>query len=424
MDANIQVSALGAICALVIAIILILKKVSPAYGMIAGALIGGLIGGVDITNTVTLMMEGAKGIIPAVLRILAAGILAGVLIESGAAAVIAETIVKKLGETRALLALAVATLILTAVGVFIDVAVITVSPIALAIAKRAGISKTAILLAMIGGGKAGNLMSPNPNAIAASDAFKVPLTSIMAAGIIPAIVGLTLTYFIAKKLVKKGSAIKDFEIQVHNGGKLPLFLPAIVAPLVTIILLALRPLFDISIDPMIALPVGGIVGALVMGRGRKINEYAVSGLGKMSGVAIMLLGTGTLAGIIANSGLKDLLIEGLNALGLPGYVLAPVSGIFMSAATASTTAGTAVASQVFSGTILGMGVSAIAGAAMIHAGATVLDHLPHGSFFHATGGSVNMEIKERLKVIPYETLVGLSMAIISTLIYGVFHFFG
>ena len=402
----------------------ILKKVSPAYGMIAGALIGGLIGGVDITNTVTLMMEGAKGIIPAVLRILAAGILAGVLIESGAAAVIAETIVKKLGETRALLALAVATMILTAVGVFVDVAVITVSPIALAIARKAGISKTAILLAMIGGGKAGNIMSPNPNAIAASDAFNVPLTSIMAAGIIPAIFGLVVTYFIAKKLVNKGSKINDFEVQTHNGGKLPLFLPAIVAPLVTIILLALRPLFDISIDPMIALPVGGIIGALVMGRGRKINEYAVSGLGKMSGVAIMLLGTGTLAGIIANSGLKDLLIEGLNALGLPGYVLAPVSGIFISAATASTTAGTAVGRQVFSGTILGMGVSALAGAAMIHTGATVLDHLPHGSFFHATGGSVNMEIKERLKVIPYETIVGLTMAIISTLIFGVFHFFG
>lgn len=421
---DVQVSALGAICALVIAIILILKKVSPAYGMIAGALIGGLVGGVDITNTVTLMMEGAKGIIPAVLRILAAGVLAGVLIESGAAAVIAETIVKRLGETRALLALSIATMILTSVGVFVDVAVITVAPIALAIAKRAGISKTAILFAMIGGGKAGNIMSPNPNAIAASDAFNVPLTSIMAAGIIPAIFGLVVTYILAKKLVKKGSGVNEVEAQSHNGGNLPAFFPALVAPLVTIILLALRPLFDISIDPMLALPIGGIAGALFMGRGRKINEYAVSGLGKMTGVAIMLLGTGTLAGIIANSGLKDVLIDSLNALGLPGYVLAPVSGIFMSAATASTTAGTAVASQVFSSTILEMGVSALAGAAMIHAGATVLDHLPHGSFFHATGGSVNMEIKERLKVIPYETLVGLVITIVSTLIFGVFRFFG
>jgi GntP family gluconate:H+ symporter len=233
-----------------------------------------------------------------------------------------------------------------------------------------------------------------------------------------------VTYVIAKKLVKKGSTIDAQEIQKHNGGELPSFLAALIAPIVTIILLALRPLFDINIDPMIALPIGGILGAIVMGRGRKVNEYTISGLGKMTGVAIMLLGTGTLAGIIANSGLKDVLIEGLNAIGLPAYVLAPVSGIFMSAATASTTAGTAVASQVFSSTILGMGVSAIAGAAMIHAGATVLDHLPHGSFFHATGGSVNMEIKERLKVMPYETLVGLTLAIVSTLIYGVFHIFG
>ncbi|KSU87427.1 MULTISPECIES: GntP family permease [Priestia] len=423
MDATIEVSALGAVVALVVAIVLILKKVSPAYGMIAGALIGGLVGGVDITNTVALMMEGAQGIIPAVLRILAAGILAGVLIESGAAAVIAETIVKKLGEARALLALALATMILTTVGVFVDVAVITVAPIALAIAQKANLSKPAILLAMIGGGKAGNIMSPNPNAIAASDAFNIPLTSIMAAGIIPAAFGIVVTYLIAKKLVKKGAPVQLAEIEVNNADKLPAFLPAIIAPLVTIVLLSLRPLFNINIDPMIALPIGGIVGAIVMGRGKKLNDYAVSGLGKMTGVAIMLLGTGTLAGIIANSGLKDVLIEGLSALGLPGYVLAPASGIFMSAATASTTAGTAVASQVFSSTILEMGVSALAGAAMVHAGATVLDHLPHGSFFHATGGSVHMEIKERLKLIPYESAVGLTLAILSTLIYGVFKLF-
>lgn len=388
--------------------------------MVAGALIGGLVGGADITNTVNLMMEGAKDIIPAVLRILAAGILAGVLIESGAASSIAETIVKKFGETRALLALAVATMILTTVGVFVDVAVITVSPIALAIAKRAKLSKTAILLAMIGGGKAGNIMSPNPNAIAASDAFGVPLTSVMAAGIIPAIFGLAVTYVLAKKLVNKGSAISDGEVEVDGHTKLPIFFRAMIAPLVTIILLALRPLFEINIDPMVALPVGGIIGAIAMNKTRKINEYAISGLNKMSGVAIMLLGTGTLAGIIANSSLKDVIINALTSSGLPAYLLAPVSGIFMSAATASTTAGTAVASGVFGSTILGLGISALAGAAMIHAGATVLDHLPHGSFFHATAGSVNMDMKERLKLMPYESLIGLTLAVISTLIFGVF----
>ena len=414
------VSVLGAIIALAVAIFLILKKVSPVYGMLVGALIGGLIGGADLTQTVTLMIGGAQGITTAVMRILAAGVLAGVLIDSGAANTIAESITNKLGETRALLALALATLILTAVGVFIDVAVITVSPIALALARRTDLSKPAILLAMIGGGKAGNIISPNPNAIAAADTFHLPLTSVMMAGIIPAVFGLILTYFLAKRLVKKGNRVPEQEVVVVDKQDLPHFGTAMIAPLCAILLLALRPLFDIKVDPLIALPVGGLVGALCMGKIGHANRYAVSGLGKMAPVAIMLLGTGALAGIIANSGLKDVLIQGLEHSGLPSYILAPISGALMSLATSSTTAGTAVASNVFSGTLLELGVSGLAAAAMIHAGTTIFDHMPHGSFFHATGGSVNMDIKERLKLIPYESAVGLIMTIVSTLIFGVF----
>ncbi|HBC3022622.1 TPA: GntP family permease [Escherichia coli O146] len=402
----VSITATGAIIALVVAIVLILRKVSPAYGMIVGALVGGLVGGADLVQTVTLMVTGAQGITNAVLRILAAGVLAGVLIESGAANTIAETVVKKVGESRALLALAIATMILTAVGVFIDVAVITVAPIALSIARRAGLSKLAILLAMIGGGKAGNVMSPNPNAIAVSDTFHVPLTSVMMTGIIPGLFGLMV--------------MPDEMISHDNHGKQPGFLAAISAPLVAIVLLALRPVAGIVIDPLIALPVGGLAGAILMGRFKQSNAFMMSGLTRMAPVAIMLLGTGTLAGIIANSELKDVLIHGLTSSGLPSYLLAPVSGAIMSMATASTTAGTAVAAGVFSQTLLGLGVSALAGSAMIHAGATVLDHLPHGSFFHATGGSVGMLIHERLKLLPYETLVGFVVALISTLMFGVF----
>ncbi|SUY72787.1 GntP family permease [Clostridium putrefaciens] len=119
-----------------------------------------------------------------------AGVLAGVLIESGAAAKIAETIVDKIGESNSLIALTLATLVLTCVGVFIDVAVITVAPIAIAIANKAKLSRTSILC-HDRWRKAGNIMSPNPNAIAAADTFKIPLTSVMAAGIIPAVFGVS-----------------------------------------------------------------------------------------------------------------------------------------------------------------------------------------------------------------------------------------
>ena len=336
---------------------------------------------------------------PAILRILTAGVLAGVLIESGAAAKIAETIVEKIGESRALIALAIATMVLTMVGVFVDVSVITVSPIALAIAHKSGLSKPAILLAMVGGGKAGNIMSPNPNTIAAADNLGVSLTNVMIAGIVPAIFGVIITCILASRIKQKGSLVESDE-HMKELTDMPGFLPAMVGPLV-------------------ALPVGGICGILAMGKIKHINKYATYGLAKMSGVAILLIGTGTLAGIIANSGLKDVIISGINALGLPSFMLAPVSGILMSAATASTTSGTAVATSVFGPTIVQLGVAPLATAAMIHAGATVLDHLPHGSFFHATGGSVSMDMKERLKLIPYESLVGLTMTIVSTIIFGI-----
>ena len=102
---------------------------------------------------------------------------------------------------------------------------------------------------------------------------------------------------------------------------------------------------------------------------------------------------------------------------MPAFILAPLSGVLMAAATASTTAGATVAAQTFAPTLLGAGVPALAAAAMIHAGATVLDSLPHGSFFHATGGSVGMSISKRMKLIPYEALIGLTSTIAAAVIY-------
>ena len=176
-----QFSTLGALIGLAIAIVLIIRKVAPAYCLILGALVGGLIGGGGLAGTVSTMVSGAGSMMSSVLRILTSGILAGALIKTGSAQKIAEAIVDKLGQKRAIMAISIATMIICAVGVFIDISVITVAPIALAIGEKAGLSKSGVLLAMIGGGKAGNIVSPNPNTIAVSEAFEQPLTSVTAA---------------------------------------------------------------------------------------------------------------------------------------------------------------------------------------------------------------------------------------------------
>lgn len=408
----------GAIIGLALAIFLIIRKVTPAYALVLGALLGGIIGGGGLVGTVDAMIGGTKTMMPSVLRILASGVLVGSLVKTGSAAKIAEAIVAGLGSRFALAAVAIATMIVCAVGVFIDISVITVAPVALAVGRRANLPVPALLLAMIGGGKAGNIISPNPNTIAAADAFKLELTSLMGKNIVPAICALVATVLLSIWLAKRAKRPEGATIGGETSDlpeKLPALWQAIAGPLAVVALLAMRPVFGIAIDPLIALPVGGLVSVLLCEQWRQTVPYAEFGLGKVTLVAILLIGTGTIAGIVKESGLNADMIALLNALHLPTAALAPVSGILMAAATASTTAGATIASQTFSGVLLEAGVPALAAAAMIHAGATVLDSLPHGSFFHATGGSVFMSVRERLRIIPYEATVGLVSTIVACL---------
>lgn len=412
-------TTIGALIGMAVAIILIIKKVQPAYSLIFGALIGGVIGSGNLILTVDTMVSGAQSMISSVLRIMTSGILAGTLIKTGAAEKIAEVIVQKLGEKRALIAVAAATMVICAVGVFVDISVITVAPIALAIGKKAGYNKASLLLAMIGGGKAGNIISPNPNTIAVSEAFQVDLTSLMIKNIIPAVCALIVTVIIATILSKKaGTMVSDQDLEKHaDNKKLPTFIQAFAGPLTVIILLALRPIFSIVIDPLIALPLGGLVCAIACGSLVQFREFAEFGLSKVAGVSILLIGTGTIAGIIKASALQYDVISLLEMMKMPAFILAPIAGILMAGATASTTAGATIASQTFAQTLLNAGIPAISAGAMIHAGATVIDSLPHGSFFHATGGSVGMNIKERMKLIPFEVCIGLTSTIVAVIVY-------
>ena len=414
-------TTLGAIAGLVIAIILIIRKVHPAYSLILGALVGGIIGGGGLTTTVDTMVSGSQSMMSSVLRIMTSGILAGALIRTGSAQKIAETIVDKMGERLALAAIAIATMIICAVGVFVDISVITVAPIALAIGKRARLNKQSLLLAMIGGGKAGNIISPNPNTIATSEAFGVDLTSLMFKNIVPSLCALAMAILLAFFLSGKKNGLEVVQSDIEtSSASLPGFLQAVIGPLAVIILLALRPIAGISIDPLIALPVGGLACMLATGRIRDVVSITEFGLSKVVGVSVLLIGTGTIAGIIKASALQYDVIALLEKMNMPAFVLAPLAGILMAGATASTTAGATIAAQTFAPTLITQGVPALAAGAMIHAGATVVDSLPHGSFFHATGGSVNMSISDRMKLIPFEACVGLTATLLSVIMFLIF----
>lgn len=412
-------SGIGAIIGLCLAIWLIIRKTQPTYALIAGAVAGGLIGGLSITDTVGLMISGVNDVTPAIVRVLAAGVLSGVLVVTGGADAIANTIVGRMGQKRVYLALALATMLLTAIGVFIDVAVITIAPVAMHLARTLKISRGTLLLMMIGGGKCGNIISPNPNTIIAAGNFNAELYSVMYANLGAAIVGLLFTVYVIGRFVPhtEGDAVmqkNSWEVSGSldiDGSDLPGFWAAMSGPLIAIGLLSLRPLCGISIDPLLALPAGGMAGLLIMRRQRLLLKGLGFGLEKMSSVAILLVGTGTIAGIIKASTIKDFILQGISSLGLGDVFLAPVSGMLMSAATASTTAGATIASASFADIILAAGISGVWGATMVNSGSTVFDHMPHGSFFNATGGVVELDVSRRLRLIPYESAIGFVLTL-------------
>lgn len=416
-------STWGALAGLVLAIVLIVRKVTPAYALVFGALAGGLLGGGGLQETVKAMISGTQSMMPSVLRILTSGVLVGALVKTGAAEKIADSVMRIFGSRFALAAVAFSAMVVTAVGVFVDIAVITVAPVALAMGRKAGLPVSSLLVAMVGGGKAGNVISPNPNTIAVADAFKCDLTSVMAANWIPAVCSLAMTVALSSWLARRDRFKRpEASIEIQEGASsslssLPPVWAAFAGPLTVVALLALRPVAGFAIDPLVALPAGGIVSVLACGKWRRMVEYSEYGMGRVLGVSVLLIGTGAVAGVVKASGLNTDMIAALNALKMPAFALAPLSSFLLSGATASTTAGVTIAGQTFSETLLQSGIPALSAAAMLHAGGTIIDALPHGSFFHATAGAVGMSVKERLRLFPYGTLVGLTSAVTSVIVY-------
>ena len=423
----------GALIGLALAIYLILKKLNPVYSLMLGAIIGALLGGASLTGTIDILVKGEQSVMGTVLRVLAAGMLAGVMMESGAAETLARTIVDKLGDRMAILSLALATMVITAVGVFIPVAVLIVAPIALEVGRRMHISKLALLVALSGGGKAGNIISPNANTIAAARGFGLELSQVMIADFIPAVVALIVTVIVARLLVKKGDAVMEADLGDmvdSDTGNLPTLGQAVVTPILAIVLLLLNPigqvahltlLTKVNLDATYVLPFAAIVGALVMKKGRELRDYARVGMTRMTDVVLILIGAGAIGATITSSNLPQLLIKGVEASHMPGVLLAPISGILMAAATASTSTGVILATGSFAKAILGFGVAPLAAATMVHTGAIVIDQLPQGNYFHVTAHAMHMDLRQRSQGILYEAMVGGSAMLTATILYGFLH---
>ncbi|MCL2579950.1 MAG: GntP family permease [Oscillospiraceae bacterium] len=427
--ADIHISILGVVLALAISIFLIIRKMNPALAMFTGVFVGALAGGANLHQVMDIVVLGGRQVVGVNIRIIAGGFLAGVLIETGSAETIARAIVKGLGERLAILAIALSAAIVVGVGVFIPVGMLIVAPIALSVAYKSNISKYAAILAISGGGKAGNIVSPNANTFAAANAFDLPLSEVMIGGAIPGLVALTVTVILCTLVKRKNFQVVAEDIEgADDSSTLPSLGKASVAPAIVIGLLILNPIGDIlgigaissatlPMDPFYVLPIGSVIGLLVMGKGRQIAEIAQKGAIRMAPVVLMLFGAGAIGGLITTSAFPSMMENTLYQLGIPVAFLAPLSSTIFSSAAGSHSAGVIVGGGAFAETILHAGVPAMAGAVMLHTGGGFIDTMPHNNIFLASQQGMKCTMAERIKVVPLEAIVGGMMTLTSVVLY-------
>jgi len=423
------VSILGVVVGLAISIFMITRKLNPVASLFLGTVIGGLLGGLDLSEVVSVIISGSQSVAGINARIVAGGILAGVLIETGATETIATTLVRKFGEKRVLIAIALSAMITCASGIFITVSIVMLAPIALSVASKTNVSKLAALLAVTGGTKAGNLISPNPNAVAASEAFGIPLQQVMIAGFIPMVFGVILTVIFASRLKAKGSYVSAAEaVALEKEKDLPPIGKAVVAPIVAISLLmvgmvadlvGLHWIAELHLDVLFVLPIAAIIGAVVMGKGKHMITYANNGIMKMVPIILILIGAGALGQLITISALPTMIKDLISTVGIPPIFLAPISSAMMSSASASTATGVILAANSFASAILYFGVAPLVAAATLHAGAVVIDIMPHGNIFLASKESFGVDMKERVSIMPFEILIGGLMLVVSMVLFGI-----
>jgi len=368
----------------------------------------------NIDQTIDILIEGSSNAIPVILRVLSAGVLTGVLIGTGISRSIALNMVNIFGKKQAMLALALSACILTCLGVFIDITVITLAPIALNIAKKLEFSRLSLLLALTGGGKCGNIISPNPNTISISNNLNIESTDLILYNIPSAFIGMIITVFLANKIKKLED---NFSHEHKEDEEVPNFFLSLLPVIFTLLLLFSKSITGIDFDPFVALPLGAFLGCLCLGKIKDFKHYLALGLNNVSFVILTLISVNAMANFIKLSDAKVALINLLNNLKVPDILFAPIAGSIFSLLTSSTSATANLTSIIFKENFLSSSIPVLTSAIILNSASTIFDHMPHGSFFHSTAQVFHLNIKQRFKIIFQESLIAIFLTITPIIIY-------
>lgn len=437
--------------AVILLLFLIMKlKVHAFVSLVIVSAATALATGIPYSKIMPEMLNGFGGTLASVALLVGLGAMIGkVLEQSGGAQVLADTLIRVLGEKRAPLALGIASL-LFAFPIFFDAGLVVMLPVVLSVGKRLGGSLLRYALPATGAFSVMHVfLPPHPGPVAASGILGANVGMLVFVGIIIALPTWYLSSYLfglycGKKLQVP---VPDLFKDESNNGKVivpPKFRTVLGILLTPVILIFLNTGIT-TLQSTGALPQNDILSFItIFGQTpiallitllecllvfhKEFGMKALEGLcekalGPICSVVLVTGAGGMFGGILRASGIGDALAGTLSDLGIPvilaAFIIAACLRVAQGSATvALTTTAALVAPIVAQSEFSQLQLCAIV--ASVAAGSVVLSHF-NDSGFWLFKGLYGVDEKTTLRTwTVLETLIGCIGFALACVIFVIF----
>ncbi len=433
---------IAAAVGIIVLLLLIIKfKLHPVISMMISAIIIGVGAGMPLTMISSTVEKGVGKTLQGIALLVGLGSMFGGILEvSGGAQRIAQTLIDKLGQKKAGVALGITGLVI-GTTVFFEAGVVVLIPLAFSVAKQTKKSTLYYAIPLLAGLASGYaFVPPSAGSVLVADSLGVNLGVMIMVGVPTALICLVVAgviwgRFIGDKVFTK-LPVNVQEIK-EDSKELPPFglvLGVILIPLVLILISTISKYLPIPANiqnvlafigkPFLALTIATLAAMYFLGirrgyTGEQLKKILDHSLRPVGMILLVIASGGVIRWMLQDSGLGEIIGPALEKSGMPLIIVAFLIALLVRASVGSSMVAMTMASGIMATMPAVMATSMLYRAAMccaICGGATALSHVNDAGFW-LVGTFLEIDEKTTLKSwTVMETLIGVTSLIVSLII--------
>ena len=434
---------------LIVLVVSIIKfKVHPVFALVYVGIASAVAFGFPLGEVVGTVTGGFGGTIGNIGIVIILGCTMGVILEdTGAALVLANTILKFVGKKRSALAMAISGY-LVSIPLFSDSAIVILSPVARALSARGGVPLFALLGALNAGILATHTMvPPTPGPLAAAGTLGADLGMVIAWGLLTSLsyTVVATIYCTSKPMLARYPQVShmqnvetvlndDFTIKTDK--KLPnagLTFAVILMPVLLICLNSFAKIwlpaeapvlvyFGFVGHPVIALTVGVLL-ALLLDVSRFSKDQVYDWFNRAvdtSGFIILATGAaGAYGAVLKASGVGTYLGELIASTPLPAVFVPYLVAVLLSVSNGSATVSLLTGSAIILPLLEPLGLTPVIATLAIAAGSSFFYHA-NASHFWVVVKSNDLDMKQGFAIVSVASALGSIAAGLSVWVLNMF----